>query len=183
MNNLNNNLQIVRYEKMTFKEAIRKYNVVITLITLIVIATVLTKGLFLTTGNLLNVGERASIVGIVALGQMLVILTGGIDLSVGSIIAISFTLLGTLSNRGLSIPLVIIITIIVGTIVGLINGILISKTRVPAFMVTLGTMTFFFSLALFLTGAKQLSYVRVQDFLNSILKLDGFGSRIFPTVT
>lgn len=182
MNNLNSDLKAVKYEKMTFMEAVRRYNVVITLIIFIIVATVLTRGLFLTTGNLLNVGERASTVGIVALGQMLVIITGGIDLSVGSIIAVSFVMLGTLSNMGFPIPIVIIMTLMAGMVAGLVNGFLVAKTKVPPFMITLGTNIFFLSLALFLTGARQLNYVRVQDFLNNTFRLTGFGSRLFPTI-
>jgi ribose transport system permease protein len=170
-------------KRVTFTEIIRKYNVLITLFALVILATITTKGLFLDGGNLLNVGERASIVGIVALGQMLVILTGGIDLSVGSIMAIALTFVAKLTDAGLPVPLAMLAAILIATIAGFINGVLVSKTKVPPFMITIGTMLFFFSLALLLTGANQLYYLKIQDFINKTFHLNAFGSRIFPNIT
>ena len=75
-------------EKMSFGEILKKYNLIILLVIFIIISAVLSPD-FLTIGNFLNLLQQASIPGIVAIGMTLVILLGGIDLSVGSVLAFS----------------------------------------------------------------------------------------------
>ncbi len=169
--------------KIVPMQLVRKYNVIITLSFLVLLATWATKGLFLDSGNLLNVGERASIVGIVALGQMFVILTGGIDLSVGGIMALSFIVISRAPDAGVPVAVAIVLTLCTGTLAGLINGLIVSKTKVAPFMVTMGTMLFFSSLALYLTGSNQLYYDKLQKLFNEGLQLGILGSRLLPTVT
>lgn len=170
-------------QRTTPMEFIRRYNVLITLLVIVILATVSTGGLFLDGGNLLNVGERASIVGIVALGQMLVIITAGIDLSVGAIMALALTTAAKLTGFGVPVVAALLLAIIVSMLAGFINGLLVAKTNVPPFMITMGTMLFFFSLSLQLTGSSQLNYEQIQDFINNTFGLSAFGSRIFPTIT
>lgn len=165
-------------------EFVRQYSVILTLVIIVIVSAISTRGLFLSPENLLNIGERASIVGIVAIGQMLVIITGGIDLSIGSIMAIAFTVISKLIlELGVPVPLAIMVTLFVGAFVGMINGLLVAKTRVPPFMITLGTMLFFFYLALLITGSKQLYYEQIQLYFNGVFKLDAYGARFFPTAT
>lgn len=169
-------------QRATLLEILRRYNVLITLIFIVILATISTGGLFLDGGNLLNVGERASIVGFVAIGQMLVILTGGIDLSVGAIMALALTTAAKLSNSGVPVGAALLVATIVSTLAGFINGLLVAKTKVPPFMITMGTMLFFFSLSLQLTGAQQLNYAIIQNFINNTFQLTAFSSRFFPTI-
>jgi ribose transport system permease protein len=167
--------------RVSVSEILRRYNVLATLAILVLFATVSTRGLFLDVQNLINIGERASVVGIVGLGQMLVILTGGIDLSVGGIMALSLVVVSAAGHAGLPGILIIVLAVLTGMAAGLVNGILVSRTRVPPFMVTLGTMLFSFSLATFLTGASQLEYHELQRYINGSLGLTKLGERLLPT--
>jgi ribose transport system permease protein len=95
---------------------------------------------FLTGPNLSTVIRQTTVINIMALGMTLIIISGGIDLSVGSILAFG-GFMGTLSmQKGYSIPVAIAIGIAAGSLCGLINGTLITRLKVNPFIVTLGTM-------------------------------------------
>ena len=97
---------------------------------------------FLTNENLLSVFRQFSFIGIMAIGECLVIITGGIDLSVGSIFAFS-GVIGSLAmtSWGLGFILGLIVGLVAGAGFGLINGLLITKLKLPPFIATLGTMS------------------------------------------
>lgn len=97
---------------------------------------------FLTHANILNVLRQTSINSIIAVGMTLVILTGGIDLSVGSILAFCGAVMASLLNAGYGAILSLGITLILGLVFGFFNGFLVSKMKLQAFIVTLVTMTF-----------------------------------------
>ncbi len=122
----------------------------IALILLVVVFASLSPA-FLTTGNLLILAKHVAINAILAIGMTYVILTGGIDLSVGSIVGLAAMIAGGLINQGLVLPmfgvivyfnvwLVIFITLIVGILIGGLNGWLITKFRLAPFIATLGVM-------------------------------------------
>ena len=95
---------------------------------------------FLTAINLASVARQTAVINIMALGMTLVIITGGIDLSVGSILAIA-GLFGTMAIKdGQPIPLAILIGIFSGLLCGLLNGLMIAHLRINPFIVTLGTL-------------------------------------------
>ncbi len=112
---------------------------------------------FLTASNLVNVLRQASINGIVSVGMTLVILTGGIDLSVGSVLALSAVICASLLKSGLSVPLTILISLGVGSGLGLINGLMITKARIPPFIATLGMLTVARGLALMYTQGQPVT--------------------------
>jgi len=93
---------------------------------------------FLTTENVLNVLRQNSMVGLVALGMTVVILTGGIDLSVGSLLAVAGIAAATVSSHGTVVA--IVTGVGVAAVLGLINGLLIAKARMQPFVVTLAMM-------------------------------------------
>lgn len=94
--------------------------------------------------NLNNVALQASIVAIIAIGSTLVIVTGGIDLSPGSAVALLTMIMATLIKfNGLSLPMATLIVLLLGAVMGLLNGILASYGRIPSFIVTLATMSIF----------------------------------------
>jgi ribose transport system permease protein len=169
-------------QRVSLGEFLRRYNVFITLTALVAFAALSTRGLFLNSGNLINIGERASVVGIVALGQMLVILTGGIDLSVGGIMAIVLTVLSKTGQAQFPAALTVLLAVLTGMAAGLVNGVLVARTKVPPFIVTMGTMLFFFSLANLATGASLLEYYHLQRLINSAFGLAKLGERLVPTV-
>ncbi len=105
---------------------------------------------FLTPENLLNVARQNSMLGLVALGMTFVILTGGIDLSVGALLAVGGVIAANLANQGLVIALVAAVA--ATTFLGLINGLVIAKARIQPFIVTLAMMIAARGLALAATG-------------------------------
>jgi ribose/xylose/arabinose/galactoside ABC-type transport system permease subunit len=95
---------------------------------------------FLNPTNLLNVLRQVALYGILGVGMTFVILTRGIDLSVGSVVAFSGVLGATLMEEGLPIPLTVLCSLAAGTLMGVVNGLGVAFWRVPAFIMTLGTM-------------------------------------------
>ena len=112
---------------------------------------------FLTIPNLVNVAQQTSINAVVAVGMTFVILSGGIDLSVGSIVALSGVVLGTALQSGQALPLALALALGVGVICGLANGVLISWGNLPPFIVTLGMMSIARGMALVFTEGRPVS--------------------------
>ena len=112
---------------------------------------------FLTVSNLLNVAQQTSINAIVAVGMTFVIISGGIDLSVGSIVALAGVVLGTLLQDGQSVTIALMAALAVGTACGLVNGALISWGGLPPFIVTLGMMSVARGMALVFTEGRPVS--------------------------
>jgi ribose/xylose/arabinose/galactoside ABC-type transport system permease subunit len=108
---------------------------------LLVIAASILSSAFLQTGNLRNVLVQSAPLGVVALGQTLVILTGGIDVSVGSVVSITAVVAGRVMANDNSMVLPTILLVFgIGLAIGLINGILIAKVRTDPFVTTLGML-------------------------------------------
>lgn len=112
---------------------------------------------FLTQENLLNVLRQNSMVGLLALGMTFVILTGGIDLSVGSLLAVAGVVAAQLSGRGTLVAVAAAVALT--TLLGLVNGAVISRARIQPFVVTLAMMIAARGLALAYTGEQS---VRVE---------------------
>jgi ribose/xylose/arabinose/galactoside ABC-type transport system permease subunit len=108
---------------------------------LVVAAVAIASPAFLTGTNLLNIVRQASVHGIMAVGMTFVILTGGIDLSVGSMLALAGILCATLQRAGWPVTLVLAATLLLGAVMGLVNGLATTKLKVTPFVVTLGTMS------------------------------------------
>lgn len=106
---------------------------------------------FLTVGNMTNLMKQVSIVAILAAGQSVVIIAGGIDLSVGSVLALSAVSTGWLVVNGVDPALATLGGLAVGTVAGLLNGLIITKGRIPPFIVTLGMLGIARGLALVIT--------------------------------
>ena len=113
------------------------------LLGLLILCVVLTgmSDRFLTMDNLLNVTRQVSINAVTSVGMTLVILTGGIDLSVGSILAFAGSITAGLLSGGQSLVPAIIVGVVAGAFIGMINGALITRAGIPPFIATLGTMT------------------------------------------
>jgi ribose transport system permease protein len=107
---------------------------------------------FLTQRNLVNILQQSSINSCIAIGMTLVIISGGIDLSVGPAAALSATLSATLLMAGYPVPLIIITALAIGLSCGFLNGVLIALAGLQPFIVTLGTLSLFRALALIYTG-------------------------------
>ena len=119
-------------------------NQVITiLLILIALGTYLSihTGTFLTSYNIFNILRAFSWIGISAFGQSMVIIGGGIDLSPGSVMALSSIITAMLLARGVDVSISVVAGLALGAFTGYINGILISKTKLPPFIATLGMMS------------------------------------------
>src|SRR3954463_5891263 len=109
----------------------------------------LTADRFLAPGNLSLIVQQVMVVGTLGIAQTLVILTAGIDLSVGAIMVLSSIVMAKLgTDQGLPGLLALALGFGVGTVCGLINGLLVTRLRLPPFIVTLGTLNVFFALNL-----------------------------------
>lgn len=134
----------------------KQYGIFVGFLIIILVLSILSDA-FLTTRNLLNIVRQTSIHGIMAVGMTFVILTAGIDLSVGSILALTGVLCADFEHKGLPVLLIVVITLLVGAFLGLLNGIVITKGRVTPFVVTLGMMSIARGLALIYAGGYPIS--------------------------
>ena len=112
------------------------------LFVILAILMILSPNAFAKPANLVNILKQASINGILATGMMFVIISGGIDLSVGSIVALTGVIAATFAHPG-EYPLIvpIVLSAVIGAAVGLLNGVSVAYGNIPPFIVTLGTMT------------------------------------------
>jgi ribose transport system permease protein len=126
---------------------------------LIVLAVALTiySPFFLTKDNLLNVIDQVTVLGILALGMTAVIVIGGIDLSVGAVVALAMMVLGWLSHDG-GLPMVVAVlgALAVGAAAGSVNGMLTTYTKLPAFIATLAMLSVARGLANVITDGQQI---------------------------
>ena len=128
------------------------------LVLLIFIAVlILTTSDFLTITNLDNLVNQVAVFAILSVGELFVILTGGIDLSVGSILGLSGGVTALILASGVSIPVAILVGLGAGLAVGLINGLLVTQLKLPPFIATLGMLGVARGLVLLLTGAKTIA--------------------------
>jgi ribose transport system permease protein len=112
---------------------------------------------FLTVPNLLNVAQQTAINAVIAAGMTFVIISAGIDLSVGSILALAGVILGGLLAAGHSLPVALAAVLATGLACGLVNGALIAFGRLPPFIATLGMMSVARGLALLYTQGRPIS--------------------------
>ena len=145
--------QTVRRESVVLK-LVSRYSILLILVGLCIIIAVLSGGLFLRINNLLNVLRQISVIGIIALGVTMCIITAGIDLSSGSIVAVvsvgvasllqAADAMDRLFQGGHPWPVVpvLLIGLAVGTFIGFLNGGMIAWLKIPPFIATLGMMTF-----------------------------------------
>ena len=124
---------------------------------------------FLTERNLVNILQQSSINACIAIGMTLVIISGGIDLSVGPAAALAAVLSASLLVAGYPVPVVLLSALVVGLLCGFVNGSLIAYAGLQPFIVTLGTLSLFRALALIYTGG------------NPILSLPNEFRRIFSS--
>jgi ribose transport system permease protein len=141
---------------MMDKNKLMKFKSIIGLIIFSVIISFLSPR-FLTLPNMLNVFRQTSINAVIAAGMTFVILTGGIDLSVGSVLAFSGAICASLIASGTNVVIAIILALIIGGIVGAISGVIISKGKIQPFIATLATMTILRGATLVFTDGKPIS--------------------------
>jgi ribose transport system permease protein len=140
--------------------SVRDAGTLIGLILIIAVFAMLVPG-FVSERNLINILQQSSINACIALGMTLVIISGGIDLSVGPTAAISAVLTASLLVAGYPVPLAIVAGLGIGMICGLVNGVLVAYVGLQPFIVTLGTLSTYRALALIYTGGNPVLGVPV----------------------
>jgi len=126
------------------------------LVVLAVFLTIFTRG-FLTGNNLSNLVRQTAINGIVALGMTLVIIAGGIDLSVGSVVGFSGIIVALLMKSGIGIGLAVILAIAISFVCGVANGFMVFDGRIPPFIATLGSMAIIRGAIMLISNARMIA--------------------------
>ena len=135
---------------------IQDLGALIALILLVVVIGIISPE-FRTVGNFLSLLRQSSINGLIAFGMTCVILTGGIDLSVGSVLALSTALCAGFISNGMPVGAAMLLALVIGTGLGFISGILVTKGRLQPFIATLVTMTVYRGLTMIFMDGKPIS--------------------------
>jgi fructose transport system permease protein len=139
-----------------------------TIPTLVLLISVLAFGIiqprFLGPGALSTVLQQVTVTGIIAIAQTLVILTAGIDLSVGAILVVTSLIMGNLAvNMGVPLPIAIGVGMFFGGVMGWLNGVLVALIKLPPFIVTLGTLSIFTALKLWYSHSESIRNVDIVE--------------------
>ena len=145
---------------MNFKVSLllysRQFGTLVGLLVLSLVLWVLTP-YFMTLSNLLNIAEQTAVIAIVAVGMTFVIITAGIDLSVGSVLALSGVIMASALHAGVPLPAALLTGPGAGLFCGLLNGLLVAQGRLPPFISTLGMMSVARGTALVFTQGRSIS--------------------------
>lgn len=148
---------------------LQDYGSFIALIFLVVVISIISPD-FRTVNNFLSLLRQSAINGLIAFGMTCIILTGGIDLSVGSVLALTSIICAHTIKIGLPAPLSMLIALIFGIILGTISGLMVTKSRLQPFIATLITMTGYRGLTMILSGGRPISRLGDNFLLNQIGK-------------
>ena len=150
-------------KKLEFKN----FGATIALIILVVVIGTISPQ-FRTVNNIFSLLRQSSVNGLIAFGMTFVILTGGIDLSVGAVLALSTVFAASMISAGVPVPVAVLISLIIGTVLGIISGFLVSKGRLQPFIATLVTMTIYRGITMIYTNGKPISNLGNSEFLRFI---------------
>ncbi|GHT84452.1 D-allose transport system permease protein AlsC [Spirochaetia bacterium] len=144
--------------KMTFQDFWDKYSTLMIMVLIIIVFGILRPGSFLKFDNLLKITEQSSVTILLACGEFFSILLAGIDLSVGSVMALSGVVTAKLMVSGLTPLLSVLLgAVLLGMVLGAFNGVLINVTKLPPFIITLGTQLIFRGLTMVVSNARAVS--------------------------
>jgi inositol transport system permease protein len=136
----------------------KRYGMVIILL-LMVVGVSSIKPVFLKSANIINIFKQVAVIGTLAYGVTLIIITEGIDLSSGSVVALVGVVSASFATMGGNIYIAILAGLFAGALCGAANGIVIAKTGIPPFIVTLGMMTIARGAALLYSGGKPIGHI------------------------
>lgn len=142
--------------KLAVMQFIKKYNLLFILLIFIGIGAMLSPK-FLTVQNFLNLLQQSAVVGIISIGMTFVIIVAGIDLSVGSVLALAGMVFAVMVTSEMNLFLAILLSVLIGAVLGLINGVVSTKLKVPAFIATLAMMVAARGMALLMTDGKPIA--------------------------
>lgn len=164
--------------KQILKSNMRQYGMGIALVSIMILFQILTGGILLKPLNVTNLILQNSYILVLAVGMLLVIITGNVDLSVGSVAAFVGAISGILMiNLNMSVPLAIVISLLIGALVGAWQGFWIAYVKIPAFIVTLAGMLIFRGLTLVILKGQTLApFPESFQTISSGFTYDIFGS-------
>lgn len=122
------------------------------LILVVIVASIITQGNFLSASNLTNVFRQVTIMGFASLGMCIVIITGNIDLSIIGNVSMTTVITAVLMVKEVPTPLIVLIVLLSGMAVGLLNGIILSVWKIESFVVTMGMQVVCFGMAMLVSG-------------------------------
>lgn len=151
----------VKYSKMEgLKKSfdkLKNYGILWVLLVIVLIASIIQPE-FIKFSNIVNIIRQIAINGIIAVGMTFVLLTGGIDLSVGATVGVVAVSVAMLFQKGVNPALAMAIGLLIGALIGFINGLGITKGKIVPFIMTLGTLTAFRGLALYIANGSPQSW-------------------------
>lgn len=156
MDKMKNGAVLRNGTQRTAKEVFEKYAIVIAFLALLLVVSILCSS-FLTPSNLILVLNQTSINGILAVGITYVLITAGIDISIGSVVGLSGVISAMVVKAGAPLPVGFLCGILAGTLVGVIIGILVTKGKLAPYIVTLGFLTIIRGAALLIAGGRPIS--------------------------
>jgi ribose transport system permease protein len=169
-----------RWARVSLGQLFARGGPLVGLIVLAVVMAVLSPT-FLTFRNIFNVGTQVAVIAIIALGSTFVIVSGGIDLSVGSVLALAGIVFGwTSAKAGLPLPVALLLGIGVGALAGFVNGNLVNFAKIPPFIATLAMLSAARGLALVISGGIPIS--KIPSSLQTLGNGDLFGVIPLPVV-
>ena len=163
------------------KASLRRYNQLFLLVAVLIIATVISRGVFVRPANLMVVTASAAAFGLVSFGQALVVIGGGFDLAVGSLVAMSISAIVFFrSDFGIVGGTVAALAAV--TVAGLISGVFVSRTKIPPFIVTLGMLSVADSMSWILAAGQPITVPEYNDAISPLFESLPLGDNIFPII-
>jgi ribose/xylose/arabinose/galactoside ABC-type transport system permease subunit len=163
------------------KASLERYNQLFLLVAVLVIATVVSHGVFIEPTNLILVIASAAAFGLVSFGQALVVIGGGFDLAVGSLVAMSISAI-VFFRADYGIVGGTVGALVAATVAGLISGIFVSRTKIPPFIVTLGMLSVADSMSWVLAAGQPITVSEYNDAISPLFDSFPLGENYFPII-
>ncbi len=164
------------------KGTFNRFSLFVMFFIVFVIAIAMTGLKFLRPENLIVILAGASVMGLMSLGQGLVIIGGGFDLSIGSTATVVMALVALLKSQ-IGVAPACVVAVVAGTAIGLVSGLLVANTRIPPFIVTLGTSSIAKSIAwIVISGMLLIQVKELKDAIQPLVAWLPMGSNVFPIV-
>jgi ribose/xylose/arabinose/galactoside ABC-type transport system permease subunit len=163
------------------KASLRRYNQLFLLVAVLIIATIISHGVFMRPSNLMVVTASAAAFGLVSFGQALVVIGGGFDLAVGSLVAMSISSI-VFFRADFGIIGGTIGALASATVAGLVSGAFVSRTKIPPFIVTLGMLSVADSMSWILAAGQPITVPEYNDAISPLFDSFSLGENFFPII-
>ncbi len=163
------------------KASLQRYNQLFLLVAVLIIATIISRGVFIRPTNLILVIASAAAFGLVSFGQALVVIGGGFDLAVGSLVAMSISAI-VFFRADYGIVGGTVGALAAATVAGLMSGIFVSRTKIPPFIVTLGMLSVADSMSWILAAGQPITVSEYNDAISPLFDSLPLGENYFPII-